>query len=235
VFGEAIEVNFLNMTNRKNRGKSILALSLVFGPALFLIFIATRSCEHKFKTLDDFGVATNYQFTDAKGRHYSSKDFEGDLVIITTIQETCPDSCAIKLWHLDKTIYQHIRKNKRKKMKQVKLISFATDGKGRSLTNLNLIEQALKDQVEGYDPDLWIIAKGEPEKLYNFKNNGRSLLQEGKQYYGGHAFQELILLLDKENHLRMVLPGNAEGTIRRMKEHIALLQKQYDKEASKNK
>lgn len=223
------------MTTRKNKGKSILALSLVFGPALFLIFIATRSCEHKFKTLDDFGKAIDYQFTDARGKKWSSKDFKGDLVIVTTIQETCPDSCAVKLWHLDKTIYQHIRKNKRKKMKQVKLISFATDGKGRPLKNLELIEQALTDQVEGYDPDLWYIASGDPESLYDFKNNGRSLLQKGKSYFGGHAFQELVLLLDKDNHLRMVLPGNAEGTIRRMKEHIALLQKQYDKEAAANK
>ena len=103
------------MTEGKNKGKSILALSLVFGPALFLIFIATRSCEHKFKTLDDFGQATNYQFTDARGKKWSSKDFKGEIVIVTTIQETCPDSCAVKLWHLDKTIYQHIRKNKRKK------------------------------------------------------------------------------------------------------------------------
>jgi hypothetical protein len=31
----------------------------------------------------------------------------------------------------------------------------------------------------------------------------------------------------------MVLSGKTEGMIRRMKEHIALLQKQYDKEASK--
>ena len=43
-------------------------------------------------------------------------------------------------------------------------------------------------------------------------------------------FQELILLLDKKEHLRMVLPGNQEGLIRRMKEDLALLQKQYDKE-----
>jgi len=31
----------------------------------------------------------------------------------------------------------------------------------------------------------------------------------------------------------MVLSGKTEGMVRRMKEHIALLQKQYDKERSK--
>jgi len=36
--------------------------------------------------------------------------------------------------------------------------------------------------------------------------------------------------LDKKNHLRMVLSGKTEGMVRRMRDNIALLQKQYDKE-----
>ena len=42
-----------------------------------------------------------------------------------------------------------------------------------------------------------------------------------------------MLLLDKENHLRMVLNGHTEGMVRKMKEHLALLQKEYDKEDAK--
>ena len=59
--------------------------------------------------------------------------------------------------------------------------------------------------------------------LYDHKNNGQSLLQEGD------SFHELMLLMDKNHHLRMVLSGNREGHIRRMKQTMALLQKQYDK------
>ena len=57
------------------------------------------------------------------------------------------------------------------------------------------------------------------------------LLNKG---YGEKEVAE-ILLLDKENHLRMVLPGKEEGLVRRMKEDIALLQKQYDKERKHKK
>ena len=129
-------------------------------------------------------------------------------------------------------IYQHIRKNKRKKLKKVRIISFVTDGKGNPLpeNELKTIQDALKDNVEEYDPELWLIVSGDARKVYDFKHNGQSLLQHGKKYFGGEAFQELILLLDKNNHLRMVLPGKEEGLVRRMKEDIALLQKQYDKE-----
>jgi hypothetical protein len=212
------------------RIKVALAFLLVFGPAFFLVFISTRGCEHKFKVLDDYGKASDYVFTDARGRTFNSQDFSGDIVLVTTLQPTCPGDCAISMWHLNQLIYQHIRKNKRKKMKQVRIISFVTDGKGKDVNDLSTLQQALQDQVEGYDPDLWILAKGNAREMYNFSKNGKSLLQQGSQYYGGESFQELVLLLDKKNHLRMVLSGKTEGMIRRMKEHIALLQKQYDKE-----
>tara|TARA_B100000963_G_C22578731_1_gene649800 strand:- start:1395 stop:1583 length:189 start_codon:yes stop_codon:yes gene_type:complete len=52
---------------------------------------------------------------------------------------------------------------------------------------------------------------------------GQSLIQDGE------GFNELMLLMDKKHHLRMVLSGNREGHIRRMKQTMALLQKQYDK------
>jgi hypothetical protein len=114
-------------------------------------------------------------------------------------------------------------------MKQVRIISFLTDGKGEPLKNLNEIKLALNDLAEGYDPNLWILANGNAREIYNVSNNGQTLLQKGDKYFGGEAFQELMLLIDKSGHLRMVLPGNEEGLIRRMKENIALLQKEYDK------
>lgn len=216
------------------RLKVLYTFLLLFGPALLLLLISTRGCEHKFKTLEDFGEAVDYKFTDARGKKYTSKDFKGSIVLITTIQEKCPDSCAISFWHLDQSIYQHIRKNKKKKMKQVKIISFATDGKGNPIADLSTIQESMMDNVEEYDPDIWILAKGNVKEIYNFERNNETLLQEGDEFYGGQAFQELLLLLDKKNHLRMVLSGNSEGMIRRMKEHMALLQKQYDKELFKS-
>jgi hypothetical protein len=218
--------------DKAGRIKVLLAFLLLFGPASLLVFFGTRGCEHKFKTLDDFGAAVDYSFTDSRGKKFSSEDFQGDIVVVTTIQETCPDSCAVSFWHLDQSIYQHIRKNNRKKMKQVKIVSYATDGFGKPLKDLSVIRQSLEDNVEGYDPDIWFVATGDVKKVYDFERNKESLLQEGDEFYGGQAFQELLLLLDKKNHLRMVLSGKTEGMVRRMKEHIALLQKQYDKETA---
>lgn len=215
------------------RKKVIFAFLLLFGPAFLLVFISTRGCEHKFKVLDDFGAAVNYSFTDANGKKYTSKDFEGEIVLITTLQETCPDSCSISFWHMNQAIYQHIKANKKKRMKRVRIISFVTDGQGNPLKDLSTVKQAMEDNVLRYDPEVWMLASGNVKEIYDFERNDKSLLEEGDEYFGGQAFQELVLLLDKKNHLRMVLSGTSEGMIRRMKEHIALLQKQYDKENAK--
>jgi len=45
-----------------NKKKSLFAFLILFGPALFLIFIATRGCQHKFKVLKDFGAVENISF-----------------------------------------------------------------------------------------------------------------------------------------------------------------------------
>lgn len=225
------------MANRTTAGRMKVALAflLLFGPASVLVFIATRGCEHKFKELDDYGLANSYSFTDVNGKQRSSKEFEGEVVLVTTLQESCPDSCAVSFFHLNQAIYQNIYANKRKIKKQARIISFVTDGEGNPVKDLSQTHAMMKDRVLDYDPNIWILAKGDAKELYDFKNNGKSLLQEGPEYFGGQAFQELILLLDKQNHLRMVLSGTSEGMIRRMKEHLALLHKQYDKEASKKK
>lgn len=214
------------------RTRRLLIFLILFGPALILIFISTRGCNHKFKVLEDYGEVAAYAFTDADGKKHSSNDFKGKVVLINTLQPTCPDSCAISFWHLDQLIYQHVRKNK-KKLGSVRIISFVTDGEGKPLKDLSAVNDMIKDNVEGYDPEIWFLASGDPKKIFDMTNNGQSLLQEGDEYFGGNAYQELQLLIDTKNHLRMVLPGNSEGMVRRMKEHIALLRKQYDKEKAR--
>jgi cytochrome oxidase Cu insertion factor (SCO1/SenC/PrrC family) len=222
------------MAQTKSAGlKKVIAMLLLIGPAFLLVLISTRGCQHKFKELEDYGEVSNYTFTDAAGKAYSSKDFQDQVVIITTLQTSCPDSCSISFWHIDQLIYQHIRKNKSKKLKQVKIISFVVDAQGNPVEDLSVLQEAMKDQVVEYDPAIWYLAKGNPKSIYDITHNKHSLLEKGDEYFAGEAFTELMLLLDKKNHLRMVLNGKTEGMIRRMKEHVALLQKQYDKTSKK--
>lgn len=214
--------------------RSVFALLLLFGPALILIFISTRGCEHKFKELEDYGAIPRFSFTDANGKVYTNRSFKDQIVIYTTIQPSCPDSCGITIWHLDQLIYQRLRENK-KRLGHVKLVSVLTDGLGNPDKRVKEVEFMLKDRVEGFDPSIWIVVSGDAKSLYNIKHNGQTLLQEDPKYFGGFGFQELMLLSDKQNHLRMVLPGKTESTIRTMRDHMALLEKEYDLKAYKDR
>ncbi len=209
------------------RFKTFTLVLLLFGPAFLLIFISTRGCEHKFKELDDMGKVPSYSFVDANSKKYTNKSFRNKVVLFTTIQQTCPDSCSISMWHFDQLIYQHLRKNQ-KKLKHLKIVSYVVDEKGNPVKNLKLMESILEEQIEEYDPKIWILASGDPKAVFNITRNGENLLKDSQNTYSS-----LLLLVDKANHLRMVLKGNSEGMVRRMKQHMALLDKEYDKKAAK--
>ena len=216
------------MVSRK-RLKSIFAFTLLLGPAVLLILIGTRSCEHNFEKLDDFGSLKDYSFIDINGNKKSSVDFKNSIVIITTLQQSCPKDCALSFWALERHIYQQIRKN-RKKLNSVRLISYVVDENGDPVKDLKPINDILDSEVDKYDPKLWILASGDSRSIYNIKHNNVNLLEKDDKFHGGESFNELMLLADKNNHLRMVLNGNSEGMVRRMKQSVALLLKQYDKE-----
>ena len=223
------------MSGRSKKIKSVFAFLLVFGPALALVFISTRGCSHKFQELDDFGLIESDTFqiynpdTD-QFEDYTLNAFDGDIVFITTLQPDCPGNCEIELWHFEQLIYNHIFENKHKKLKQVKVISFLTDHQGNDLKDTSSfiqMKETLQLNLEHYDPSIWMLAKGSVKEIFDVDHNGENLLKSSEEEYGKGAFLKYLLLLDKNQHLRMVLPANKEGEIRVMFEHLALLQKEY--------
>jgi len=76
-----------NIKASAGRIKGIVLTILLFGPASLLIFLSSRGCNHKFKELDYMGVVKDYSIKGVDGKMYSSKDFKGKVVLITTIQK----------------------------------------------------------------------------------------------------------------------------------------------------
>ena len=224
-----------NKTAVRSKKRSLFALTLVFGPALILIFMATRGCDHRFKTLADYGLVSTPSFTvyNHKGKQQLTlQDYQDQIVLINTLQTTCPHNCGLAFFPLTQNIYKDFRTNKRKKLKQVRMLSIVVDSLGNPVSEEALldIQDMLRSRVEGYDPEIWQLVSADPKIFYNLTNNGQKLIVKDTKYFGGVSYNELIMLLDKNNHLRMVLNGHTEGMIRKMKEHLALLIKQYDKE-----
>lgn len=214
--------------------RPVLSMLILFGPALLLILISTRGCKHEFQKLDDYGKLPSYNYTDAAGKSVKNSDYKNKIVLYTVIQSSCPDTCSISLWHLDQLIYQQLREN-RKRMGHVKMVSVVIDAQGNPSDKIGEVQATLKRFVEGYDPEIWQIVKGDPKIIYNISHNGKSLMEKGKKYFAGEAYTELLMLVDKSNHVRMVLPAKTESTIREMRERIALLEGEYDRNAARAK
>ncbi|MFN5652855.1 MAG: hypothetical protein ACK465_04470, partial [Flavobacteriia bacterium] len=159
----------------RSKKRSILALSLVFGPALFLIFIATRGCDHRFKQLADYGLvkAPTFSVYNHKGKQQLSlRDYQNQVVIITTLQTTCPHQCGLAFFPLTQNLYKDLRTNKRKKLKQVRLLSIVVDSLGRPVSEAEIldIQDMLRSRVEGYDPELWQLVSADPAVFYDLTN-----------------------------------------------------------------
>ena len=122
------------------RRKVGFAFLLMFAPAFLLIFISNRSCTHKFEELPDYGKVAEYTFIDAKGKKRSSKEFKGEIILITTIQPTCPNDCAVSLSNLKLQIYKILRGKE-----GIRIISFVTDENGEPLEDLSATQKMLED------------------------------------------------------------------------------------------
>jgi cytochrome oxidase Cu insertion factor (SCO1/SenC/PrrC family) len=218
---------------KAGRLKPILMLFLVFGPALFLIFVSLNKCEHKFEELPVYGKLDNFTFYTSSGEKITPETQLGKVTLYTTIQAGCPQNCAIDLLKYNMMVYQHYRKYQ-KKMGHIKFVSIVTDQEGNPVEDLSEVEFLMNDIIQGYDPTIWTLVTGDPKQIYDIESNGVNLAtMESDTAFATKPYLEMLLIVDKENNLRLVRKGNQEGLIRDFKEHIALLQKQYDKAAYK--
>ncbi|PKR79674.1 hypothetical protein CW751_13985 [Brumimicrobium salinarum] len=170
-----------------------------------------------------------YEFVGADGQLITNETQEGKVTLFTTLQTTCPQQCAIDIFKFNLQIYQDYRKNQ-KGLGHVKIISIVTDEKGNPVDNLDELLFTMNDMIEGYDSSIWNLATGDPKQIYDIENNGINLYSTtSDSAFAKKSFLETMLIVDKENQLRLVRRGNQEGLIRDFKQHVALLEKQYDK------
>jgi cytochrome oxidase Cu insertion factor (SCO1/SenC/PrrC family) len=219
--------------SKAGRLKPILMLFLVFGPALLLIFVSFNKCEHKFEQLPIYGKLDNFEFYTSSGDAITPETQLGKVTLYSTIQAGCPQNCAIDLLKYNMMVYQHYRKYQRK-MGHIKFVSIVTDQDGNPVDNLEDVEFLMNDIIQGYDPSIWTLVTGDPKQIYDIESNGVNLVtMKSDSSFATKPYLEMLMIVDKENNLRLVRKGNEEGLIRDFKEHIALLQKQYDKDAYK--
>lgn len=166
-----------------------------------------------------------YDFETVSGE---APDLNGKIVILFSVQNTCyePDdiyNCGYYPFHVEEILYDDLLKNK-KKYKDVVLVSIVTDENGNSVEpNEKLIEK-----FEQYDSDLWILAKGNISKYYDFEvEDGTYSDQTNSSAYNEMAYLSTLLLIDKKRHIRGYFGGRLNAEIREFKDRLSVLKKSY--------
>jgi hypothetical protein len=191
----------------------------------------SKGCTSKFQVLDTYGKVAPFQFKDALGKSYSNKDFEGKIVIYTTIQNQCPnlDSCGINIWQLDQQLYQDIYAGHKKKTSHVYIVSFVTDVQGNPASITPELMFKLKEKVHNYDPNIWKIVEGDPKPIYNVERNHLNIYtKQDTAFLGNRMFLESLVLVDWNERRRLVRYGKTESMVRDFHDGFTLLEKEYD-------
>lgn len=136
---------------------------------------------------------------------------------------------------MDENLYKFIR-GSRFEYPFIKIVSFVEGMDGQPATKQNLLdmEQILRDNVQKYDPQFWMVVSGDATEVYDIVRKGKSLKDvDGSEFINGKAYNSTLLLADKKNQLRMMMRGDQEGTVRTMRQHLQLLLNEYNAEAKK--
>ena len=233
------------MSGLKRLGLLILVL---FGPGL-LIYLFAKTLTNKFIELPYLGEHTviknndgnmdtiHYQlpffeFKTETGEIINSRTTKNQFIIFTTIQNNCPDTCGVYLYHFNELFYKTVQKNK-DNYNNVKFYSILTDKNGFPISNPS---SKLIEALETIDRDtsIWKILIGDPKQVFSFNYNGENFYDfpatPSHFEIGSKAFVNSILLIDKDKHIRGFTGAKRDSDIRNFFDLLKILKKvEFDK------
>jgi cytochrome oxidase Cu insertion factor (SCO1/SenC/PrrC family) len=207
------------MPGLKRLGLMILVL---FGPGSLIYFLA-KNVDNKFVDLPYLGThqyeydsngkvqdstlytIPNFNLTTVEGKQISRNSFKDKFIVVTTIQNTCPDDCGMYFLHFDEIFYSKLSKNT-DSYDDVIILTILTDHDGNPVDSISdkLMDEV--KQIKGYNPDLWIISKGDPKPLFDFKYANKHFYElpstPDNNEVGTKAFINSMVLIDKKGHVR---------------------------------
>jgi len=228
------------MPGLKRLGLLILVL---FGPGLMIYFFA-KNISNKFIQLPYIGeykVVTNsngendtiqyqipyFEFKTVSGKTVNTNSTSNQFLVFTTIQNSCPDTCGVYLYHFNELFYDKVQKNK-DNYNNVKFYSILTDENGNSISKpssklleaLSLLKQ---------DTSVWEIIIGDPKQIYDFDYNGSNFMKlpatSTNFEIGNKAFVNSLLLVDREKHIRGFAGAKRDSDIRNFFDLLKILKK----------
>jgi len=241
------------MSGLKRLGLMILVL---LGPAS-LIYLFAKTLNNKFIELPYLGqytieldeegnndtiqyVIPDFEFKTSDGKVVNSSSTKDQFLVFTTIQNTCPDTCGLFMYHIHELFYDKLKKNRDKydKYDNVKIYSILTDVNGKSLSQPSV---KLKEALVRFEADtaIWEVLIGDPSQIFSFDYQGQDFMTLPAIHtnfeIGRYAFVNSLVLVDRDKHIRGFTGAKRDSDIRNFFDLLKILKKVEFDENRKSK
>jgi protein SCO1/2 len=216
---------------------AILLLILLVPSVAYLVLTTGK---HNIKKLGHFGPKipgekegdTTYhsipafQFIDQDGKPFGDKDLEGKIYVANFFFTSCPSICPAMQTLMKKVQNQ----DDFKKLKDFKLVSFTVDPETDSSARLK--EFANKIQA---DSGRWYFLTGDKKALYDLASQGFLVnAMQDPTAPGGFLHSDMILLIDRNRHIRGIYEGTSLKDVKRLIDEIKVLIAEYNSARKEN-
>ncbi|NOQ75119.1 MAG: hypothetical protein GQ574_24105 [Crocinitomix sp.] len=223
----------------------LLVMLIMLGPGSIIYFISKTVNNHFIKLpylgyefdLDSNGnkldstayTVPEFNLTTFDGRAITKKDIDGKFIVLTTLQNACPDmsQCGMSVYHFNEIFFKKLIKNQ-DNYGNVRVLSILTDVDGNPISEPS---QKLKEEMYQYDTTgVWWMATGDVTPFYNFNYYGDKFINHVASNKDGElglkAYTNSIVLIDDKGFIRGVSGAKTDSHIRNFFDMLKLLKKE---------
>ena len=228
-----------------------LMIIVLFGPGSLIYFLA-KTVNNKFVELPYIGehqyqydengnkidsilyTLPPFELTTLEGKKITNNSIKNKFVVVTTLQNSCPDNCGTFLFHFEELFYKKLEDNQ-DSYDNVIILSILTDHEGKleEQPTEKFVEEM--HTIENYDKDLWWITTGDAKPIFSFNYLGKNFYDlpstPNNDEVGSKAFINSLLLIDKEQHIRGFTGARSYSDISNFFDLLKILKKvEFDEE-----
>lgn len=214
------------MTQQKIQ-KVVILVSILLLPSLLYLFL--HSGENNFRRLPYYGPKTvdengdtlyhsipDFSLFNQNGQKIQLKDLKGNIVVADFFFATCPTICPKMATHMLEVQKHFYDRN------DFALVSYTVNPEHDTVEVL----RAYADKVHARD-SVWNFLTGPKEEIYNLAFKGyfvNALPDEIAP--GGFLHSQLLILLDKQGHIRGYFDGTSTAEVNDLFDAIEILYKE---------
>ncbi len=167
-----------------------------------------------------------FEFVDQNGQAFGSINLKDKIYVANFFFTSCPSICPAM-----QTLMKKVQDTDDfKKLNDFKLVSFTVDPDTDTPDKLKEFAQRV-----GADEGRWYFLTGNRQKIYDLAYEGfMANTMEDENAEGGFLHSDMILLIDRDKHIRGIYEGTSLKDVKRLIDEIKVLVAEYNSARKEN-